>query len=289
MDPSVAEVEMVREEQMRWPGWETEILEVPEEYSQRRRQEWALANRVVVNSEFCRRALLEQGVPAEKLAVVPLCFEEGAGSKEQGARSEKQRAHSSERGAPSLSAFLSPLPAPRSPLRVLFLGQVILRKGIQYLIEAARKLTDENVRFDIFGPIGISRDAVASAPANVTFHGRVPRAQASDWYRQSDVFVLPTISDGFALTQLEAMAHGVPVIATPNCGEVVTDGVDGFIIPPRDSAALAQVIAKLSADRALLKNMSANTLQKVRLFSLERLYENLRQVVAGSGERGAGS
>jgi len=83
------------------------------------------------------------------------------------------------------------------------------------LIEAARLLTHEDVRFDIVGPIGISRDAVASAPSNMRFHGRVSRDQAADWYRQSDVFVLPTISDGFALTQLEAMAHGLPVIATP--------------------------------------------------------------------------
>ena len=56
------------------------------------------------------------------------------------------------------------------------------------------------------------------------------------------MFVLPTLSDGFAITQLEAMAHGLPVVATPNCGRVVTDGEDGLIVPPADADALASAI-----------------------------------------------
>ena len=128
-----------------------------------------------------------------------------------------------------------------SPLKVLFLGQVILRKGIQYLIAAARLLERENIRFDVVGPIGISREAMATAPGNVTFHGRTGRDQAADCYRRSHLFVLPTLSDGFAITQLEAMAHGLPVITTPCCGEVVSDGVDGFIVPARCRGAGADI------------------------------------------------
>ena len=67
---------MVREEEKRWPGWVACATEVPEEYFQRREREWALADRVVVNSEFSRQALIQQGVPSGKLAVIPLCFEE---------------------------------------------------------------------------------------------------------------------------------------------------------------------------------------------------------------------
>ena len=97
-----------------------------------------------------------------------------------------------------------------SPLRVLFLGQVILRKGIQYLIAAARRLEAENIRFDVVGPIGISRRAMTTAPSNMTFHGRTGRDQAATWYQRSHLFVLPTLSDGFAITQLEAMTYGLP-------------------------------------------------------------------------------
>lgn len=253
MDPNRVEVELVREEEKRWPGWAMRALQVPEEYFRRREQEWALADRVVVNSEFCRAALVKQGVNSEKLAVVPLCYEpEDESQKWTGA-----------------STF------PASPLRVLFLGQVILRKGIQYLMEAARKLESENISFDVVGPIGISPDAIASAPRNLAFHGRATRDQTTAWYRQSHLFVLPTLSDGFAITQLEAMAHGLPVVTTPRCGEVVSDGVDGFIVPPRDAEALVRTFQRYLAEPELLKVQRAAALIKARQFTLERLAENL--------------
>jgi glycosyltransferase involved in cell wall biosynthesis len=160
-------------------------------------------------------------------------------------------------------------------LRVLWLGQVVLRKGIQYLIEAARLLEHENTRFEVVGPIGISETAVKSAPRNVSFHGRATRDQAGDWYRQADLFVLPTVSDGFALTQLEAMAHGLPVIATPNCGRVVTDGVDGLIVPVRDGAALARAIDRYREEPELGASHGAAALRKAAQLSLESLSQRL--------------
>jgi glycosyltransferase involved in cell wall biosynthesis len=254
MDPNRVEVESVREETKRWPGWAAEPA-VPEEYLQRREQEWELADRIVVNSEFCRQALLKQGVPAEKLAVIPLCYENAATA------TTDYRPQTTDHG-----------------LRVLFLGQVILRKGIQYLIEAARRLEGENVRFDVVGAIGISPEAVASAPSNVIFHGRVDRGQAGQWYQRADVFVLPTISDGFAITQLEAMAHGLPVIATPCCGEVVSHGIDGFIVPDRDADALARSLQQYLAEPRLLKDQGLAALNKSRQFTLERLAGNLQKL-----------
>lgn len=256
MDPNRVEVDLVRAEEKNWPGWSLRPLEVPEEYFARREQEWALADRIVVNSKFSRQALLQQGVPAEKLAVIPLCFETGEANRKSEIVNRKSPA----------------------PLRVLFLGQVILRKGIQYLLAAAHQLEKENIHFDIVGPIGISETALKTAPSNVTFHGRTSRDQAANWYRQSDVFVLPTLSDGFALTQLEAMAHGLPVIATPNCGAVVTDGADGFIVTPRDADALAQTFRLYLAQPDLLAAHSAAALEKSRQFTLNRLVENLAQL-----------
>jgi glycosyltransferase involved in cell wall biosynthesis len=254
MDPNRTEVDLVRAEEKHWPGWSLRSLEVPEAYFQRREQEWALADRVVVNSEFSRQSLLRQGVPAEKLAIIPLCFELG------NLKSEIRSLHSN------------------SPLRVLFLGQVILRKGIQYLLAAARQLEKENIRFDVVGPVGISETAVKSAPDNVIFHGRTSRNQAAKWYRQADVFVLPTLSDGFAITQLEAMAHGLPVVATPNCGAVVTDGQDGFIAPPRAAETLAEIFRRYLAQPRLVPAQSTAALEKSRQFTLSRLAENLARL-----------
>jgi len=166
-------------------------------------------------------------------------------------------------------------PRGASPLRVLFLGQVILRKGIQYLLAAARQLERENIHFDVVGSIGISKEAMATAPANVTFHGRAGRDQTSDWYGRSHVFVLPTLSDGFAITQLEAMAHGLPVITTPCCGEVVSDGVDGFIVPPRNAVALAEALHRYLAEPDLLQTHQKAAIKKSNQFTLPRLTQNL--------------
>ena len=161
---------------------------------------------------------------------------------------------------------------------MLFLGQVILRKGIQYLIAAAKLLERENIHFDIVGPLGISADAIVTAPKNMIFHGRAGRDQATAWYQQSHVFVLPTLSDGFALTQLEAMAHGLPVVTTPCCGEVVSDGVDGFVVPPREVEALAQAFQRYLAEPELLPQHSVAAAAKAGQFTLARLAENLRQL-----------
>lgn len=255
IDPSRVEMELVREEEKRWPNWASNKMEVPEEYFRRREQEWTLADRVVVNSEFCRQALLKQSTAPEKLFVMPLSYE------------VKRKELSFQLSAFSFSES--------SPLRVLWLGQVILRKGIQYLLEAARQLTGENIHFDIVGPIGISSDAVASAPRNVTFHGRATRDQAVGWYQQSHIFVLPTLSDGFAITQLEAMAHGLPVVTTACCGEVVSDGVDGFIISTRNATYLAKTLIRYLAEPGLLRDQQAAALAKSRQFTEDRLAANL--------------
>jgi glycosyltransferase involved in cell wall biosynthesis len=161
---------------------------------------------------------------------------------------------------------------------VLFLGQVILRKGIQYLIAAARLLEKESIHFDIVGPLGISADAIATAPKNMTFHGRAGRDQAAAWYQQSHVFVLPTISDGFAITQLEAMAYGLPVVTTPCCGEVVSDGVDGFVVPPREVEGLAQTFRRYLSEPELLRQQSAAATVKAGQFTLARLSANLERL-----------
>jgi glycosyltransferase involved in cell wall biosynthesis len=164
---------------------------------------------------------------------------------------------------------------PGAPLRVLWLGNVTLRRGIPYLLEAARLLESTDIRFTIAGTLYIREGKAASAPSNVEFLGRVPRAETAALYAQCDLFVLPTISDGFALTQLEAMAHGLPVIATTHCGRVVTPGVDGEIVPICDGATLAETILEFDKNRDRLHAMSEAALEKSRQYSLETLASNL--------------
>ena len=274
MDPSRFEVDLVREEEKRWPGWAKHPREVPNAYFNRREQEWAAADIVMVNSEWTKAALIQQGVPESKIATVPLVFEEKV-------ETGNLKAENSAQGGAancqlSTEDFFT---LPNRPLRVLFLGQVNLRKGIQYLIEAAGLVDPKKVVFHIVGSIQVADDKLAAAPTNVRFHGPVSREDAVSHYRSADVFVLPTISDGFAITQLEAMSHGLPVITTPNCGEVVTDGSDGFLVPARDPAALAGAFLTLADDRDRLRAMSAAALTKSRQFTGDRLAAALSALV----------
>lgn len=266
MDPARTEVEMVREEEERWPGWAKRPVDVPGGYFSWRQAEWASADVVMVNSRWSRDALVSQGVDADRIVIVPLAYE-------------------------AADPPPKPVRDPDEELRVLFLGQVNLRKGVPYLLEAARLLRDCPVRFDIVGPVAIADEHVVRAPANVTFHGAVDRARTAEFYSRADVFTIPTVSDGFALTQLEAMARSLPVVATPNCGDVVTDGVDGFLVPARDPAALADAFRTLVEDPERLDAMGEAARATVMRFGLDTLGDNLRALEdrffpAGEGTTG---
>jgi len=243
VDPGLEHETSVLEEIERWPGWQRNPGRMPPSYWDRRRQEWAMADVVLVNSEWSRQAIARQGVPADKIIVVPL----------------------------GIDLHREPLPAPLQPngdLTVLYLGSLVLGKGIQYFVEAARALQHEPIRFVAAGPIGLMPEALRRLPSNIQVLGRITRDKLGEVYRQAHVFVLPTISDGFAATQLEAMARGLPVVVTPNCGRVVTHGHDGLLVPARDSQALADALLTLNHNRQLVADMSENALRTVQHYDL---------------------
>lgn len=255
IDPGPVHKDIVQAEMERWPGWAAEEIVRYAPYEDRRRAEWELASTVVVNSEWSKEALIEQDVSPEKIHVVPLAYE-------------------------SRTEPVVPDPVPNDrPLRVLWLGTVSVSKGIQYLVEAARRLAGHPITISVVGPLRIQDEAVRSAPSSVEFKGRVPRDKTSEYYQWADVFVLPTVSDGFALTQLEAMAHGLPVIATPNCGRVVNDGEDGFLVPARDAEALAGAIVTLSDDRDRVQNMARRALSTAQEYTINRVADELTSIV----------
>jgi glycosyltransferase involved in cell wall biosynthesis len=260
VDPGVIEEEIVLQEAERWPGWARLPGRLPKGYWDRIKTEWQVADLVLVNSEWSLEALVQQGVSRQKIIVVPLAID--------------------------LAHDTDPRPVnANGVLKVLWLGSVILRKGIQYLAEAARRLQGQNIEFLLAGPLGVSQKAVQSFPSNMKLLGRITRDKLAEVYRQAHVFVLPTISDGFAITQLEAMAHGLPVVTTPNCGRVVTDGTDGLIVPARDSQALADAVAKLNDNRPLLRAMSSNALQTVKNYDLLSNARLIQDLATRHGER----
>ncbi len=256
IDPGPEEdvlVERLRAEHPEWAGGNEQSP--PEKYWQDWREECALADRILVNSEWSRSLVADAGIERAKIEILPLAVE-GAMGADVAKKFKIQN-----------SKFTV-----QSPLRVLFLGQAIVRKGIQDLVEAARILMTAGIQIDIVGPHGPLPQGL---PGNLVFHGAVPRSETAKWYGLADVFVLPTHSDGFALTQLEAMAHGLPVIATTACGDVVVDGVNGTLVPPGNPEALAASIRWMldhPEQRGAMRVAAQKTLAK---FGLEQVANTL--------------
>jgi glycosyltransferase involved in cell wall biosynthesis len=114
-----------------------------------------------------------------------------------------------------------------------------------------------------------------------TVHFLGPRHDVPDLLRSMDIFVLPSYSEGVSLALLEAMAAGLPVIATAVGGlpEVVTEGENGLLIPPRDAPALAGALERLIADPAFAQHLGANARTHVREhFSLDRLGREINEI-----------
>lgn len=219
----------------------------PSGYWQQWREEWRLADRVIVNSEWSREALREAGVPDTVLRVVPLAFEGD--------------------GAPVARAYPDAFTADR-PLRVLFLGQVNLRKGIAEVLDAVRRLQNEPVHFTIAGPVQIRVPADLQDDRSLTWLGRVDKAEAVRQFDAADVFLFPTHSDGFGLTQLEAQARRLPVIASPRCGDVVRDAVNGIRLAQVTGQDVADALRTLVRAPAMLARM-ATASQVPPRFSLD--------------------
>jgi len=234
----------------------------PADYWKRWRNECAIADQIVVNSEWSRDALLAEGISAEKIRVIPVAYESStdAGSLQR----LYPRAFSAER-----------------PMRVLFLGQINLRKGVGQLIEAIELLSGENVEFWFVGPTQIDVPQSLRLHPQVRWFGVAPRVEVSSYYRDADVFIFPTLSDGFGLTQLEAQSWRLPVIASRNCGEVVRDGYNGVILEEVSGQAIADALMSLLRSPETLSGMSVRSAADDR-FSLKTLAESLKRIERGT-------
>ena len=209
----------------------------PEAYWDNWRDECSLADQIVVNSGWSKDALIAEGIAAEKIKVIPLAYE--AANDATSFQRQYPRSFSAER-----------------PLRVLFLGQINLRKGVAHLLEAVKLLAGEHVEFWFVGPMQIRVPQELKLHPQIRWFGVAPRVVVESYYREGDVFILPTLSDGFGLTQLEAQSWKLPVIASRYCGDVVQDGVNGVVLEEVRAEKIAEVILGLLRSAERLSAMS---------------------------------
>jgi glycosyltransferase involved in cell wall biosynthesis len=263
IDPGPEEERIVAEEAAGVPELVGEWQPAPAEYWAFWREECELADRIVVNSEWSREGLVRGGVPAEKMSVIPLAYEAPE------IRSQKSEVREA-RLYPDRFTH-------ERPLRVLFLGLVNLRKGIARLLEAARILRGEPVEFWMVGPLEIANASTIKDTGRVKWFGPATRKQAPEFYTNADVFILPTLSDGFAITQLEAQAHGLPVIASKNCGNVVENGVNGIILDEPSAACIAHAVRDCITSPDRLEKLAAESCVRDE-FTIEALAQRLQEL-----------
>lgn len=145
------------------------------------------------------------------------------------------------------SVFRPPAePRSATPFRVLFVGQIGLRKGVRYLLEAWRRLALRDAELMLVGePDAAGRKLLREYAGSYRWLGLVPQHEVHRWFQQSSVFVFPSLAEGSARVTYEAMASGLPLVTTSNSGSVMRDGVDGVLVPARDVDALCRTLKLL--------------------------------------------
>lgn len=201
---------------------------------------------IVTISKYSKVKILEHyGVDEEKIRIVP-----------NGVDTEKFQPFDQ-------VAARQQLALPEAPT-VLFMGSLVPRKGLLYLVEAAKTVVKQqpDVRFLIVGS-GPQKEQVTAAVAsaglgrNFVFLGNLPENRLVTVYNAADVFVLPSVQEGQGIVLLEAQACGKPVAAFSIGGvnEAVRDGETGFLASPGDVAGLAENLLKLLGDGMLRARM----------------------------------
>ncbi len=205
--------------------------------------EYEQADFISIPSGFVRRSFLEFGVPEEKLVQNPYGV---SGFFEQDLSVWKPRGH--------------------EPLRVLYVGSLLIRKGLLYLFEALKKLPANSYEAWFIGKVDPEMKETVDryAQPHWRFFGHVNHYELPRYISACDVAVHPSLQEGLSMVIPQVLRCGVPMIATTNSGgeDVIEEGKTGFIVPIRDPDAIAQRIRRLDEDRDLLERMkqaAANT------------------------------
>jgi glycosyltransferase involved in cell wall biosynthesis len=165
----------------------------------------------------------------------------------------------------------------------LFVGQIGQRKGISYLLKAYDLFRGSGTSLTLVGNFYGSQEPLRRYRKLFQHVSNVPRERLADFYRRADVFVFPSLLEGMGLVVLEAMASGLPVIVTPNGpGDIVRDGVDGFVVPTRDVDAIADRLDYFQANPEVRKQMGVNARERALEFTWEAYGQKARYALKKS-------
>lgn len=206
----------------------------------RRDAELELTDMIICNSSFTKNTLIEAGVFDKKIKVIPLAFPETLKTNE--------------------------LKIQNKCIKFLYAGNQSIRKGTHLLYEAWRQCNFKNNEAELLLIGTVDKELLLGnkLPDNVVIIENIPHEQLMKLYQEVDVFVLPTLADGFGMVITEAMSQGIPVITTVNsCGpDLISHGINGWVIPAGDINELANAMINVFKHKEKLPEMSRKAIEK---------------------------
>ena len=216
------------------------------------------ADHILVNSGFVRDTLMAcRRIPANKITILTLGVDLARFSPVSVARSKPE------------------------PFRILFVGEIGLRKGVLYLLQACEKLKLPDAELILIGTVADIEERLAESKAKFRLLPVLPQEELVSYYQNASVFVFPSLIEGSARVIQEAMACGLPIVTTANSGSIVQDGVEGFVVPIRDPEAIRARIIELynHPDRRREMSLAARA-AAVREFAPEVYHQGLIRLYA---------
>jgi glycosyltransferase involved in cell wall biosynthesis len=254
--------DLLVEEAEREPEWASTLIgnEDSPAKTARKDEELGLADTVFVASSYTLKTLSSAPTFRAKVEVIPY-------------------------GAPPRPASSIPIRVkrdPSGPLRVIFVGSLGQRKGLSYLFRACNTL-GRSVELTVIGTLPLQQcPALDHELKQVRWIPSCPHAQVLAEMAAHDVFVFPSLFEGFGLVLLEAMAMGLPILTTAHTAgpDLIDDGQEGFIVPIRSADAITEKLELLRNDRALIDQMSVRATARATTFTWASYEERLAKSVA---------
>lgn len=231
----------------------------------RRARDAALADVVLVPSEHVAARLVDRGTPRDRVKVVPYA-----------ADTRRFRPKAGSQAWDSCT--------------FLFAGGITQRKGIKYLLRAWAQVRRPGWRLQLLGALPSRLGPLADdlKGEGIEQLGRVGHAEMPARMAAADVFVFPSLFEGSAVVTYEALACGLPSVATAASGTVARDGVEGIIVPSADVGALARGMERLGLDPTLRETMARAARARAESFGWPRYHAAVRSAVGDLIGRGAG-
>jgi glycosyltransferase involved in cell wall biosynthesis len=207
----------------------------------REEREYDLSDAILVPSTFVRRSFVQQGIAPEKILMVPLGVDNSMFRPER--RVVEERCRRIVSGA---------------PLHVAYVGALSLRKGLKDLLEMSRTLRGQNIVFHATGAVAPDAERLMPELAGfVVIHGSRAQRDLPATYAAADLFVFPTIEDGFGMVVTQALAAAGPVICTANCcgPDVLTESVTGWTVAAQSPQSFVDRLLWCNDNRSRLAEM----------------------------------